>query len=80
MEECSTSKASFYVTISFSGGLRHGSKSFMIFMYSFQKHAMVKDIHEGRYMVMKTKLKKLEKRNLKYLVTLLTTPSIVRKL
>ena len=29
---------------------------------------MVKDIHEGRYMVMKTKLKKLEKRYLNYLI------------
>ena len=30
---------------------------------------MVKDIHEGRFLVRQTKLKNLEKRNFNYLVT-----------
>jgi len=46
-----------YYSFSYSGRLGPGSRSFFDFSVQFPK-TMVKDIHVGRYMVMKTKLKK----------------------
>ena len=63
----------------YSSRLRPGSKTFMVFMYSFQK-LWLKTSTRNDIQLSKIKFKKFEKINLNYLVTWFTTPSIVRKL